>query len=373
MTFSVAIVGNGIIGYNHAKAIVAHGELEIVALIDAVPEASSALADFVENDLKRPRPVTATSLSGAAPADIVVICTPSGLHVSLAEEAIAAGSNVVIEKPLDSNLPRARRIAAIARQAEAQGLVVSVISQHRFDPASVVVFDAIERGRFGRITSAVASVPWWRSQEYYDSGNWRGTWELDGGGAVMNQGVHTVDLLRWLLGTPVSVSAETARLAHDRIEVEDTAVATIRFESGALAVVHATTAAFPGMTVSLQVHGSQGSAIIQDDQLAYFYAADEPSEPEAVNQAAAAIAPEELYGAEKDAEAFAIGHLRQYQDIVQAIDNGTAPGVTVDDALLSLVLVQAIYISASQGKPVAFADVVAGKYDDTERVTGGTA
>ncbi|WP_010205944.1 Gfo/Idh/MocA family protein [Salinibacterium sp. PAMC 21357] len=368
---NVAIVGNGIIGYNHAKAIVAHGGLDITVLIDAAPKASAALADFIENDLHRERPTIASSIAEAPRVDIVVICTPSGLHVALAEEAIAAGSNVVIEKPLDSNLPRARRIAELALAAESSGLVVSVISQHRFDPASVVVREAVEGGLFGRITSAVASVPWWRSQEYYDSGTWRGTWELDGGGAVMNQGVHTVDLLRWFLGTPVTVSAETACLAHDSIEVEDTAVATIRFESGALAVVHATTAAFPGMSVSLHVHGSRGSAIIQDDQLAYFHVADAGDDSEVLNQAASVVDPEEIFGAPKDEEWFMIGHRRQYEDIVHAIETRSMPSVRVDDALLSLALVDAIYISATRHSPVLFADVLAGKYDNSTRVTGG--
>ena len=371
-THTLTIVGCGIIGYNHARAIAAHGGLTIATLVDAVPAASLALADYVENDLGLPRPATAESLADAAPAEIVVICAPSGLHVSLAEEAIAAGSNVVIEKPLDVNLPRARRIAELAHEAEAKGLVVSVISQHRFDPASVVVAGAIADGRFGRVTSAVASVAWWRTQEYYDSGTWRGTWELDGGGAVMNQGVHTVDLLVWFLGTPVEISAQTARLAHDRIEVEDTAVATIRFESGALAVVHATTAAFPDMTVRLQVHGSRGSAIIDDDQLEFFHASDDGASADTGNQAADVVDPDQLRGAPKSPDQFTIGHLRQYRDIVAAVENGTAPGVRVDDALFSLAVVEAIYASATLGAPVLFADVLAGAYDDTALVTGGS-
>src|SRR5204863_394317 len=159
--------------------------------------------------------------------DLVAICTPSGLHAEDTELALAAGRHVFVEKPLDVSLPRARRLARLAVQAEQRGLVVSVVSQHRFDPASVAVAGALAAGRLGRVTSAVASVAWWRGQDYYDSAAWRGTWALDGGGALMNQGVHTVDLLGWLLGEPVEVFAHTGRLAHDGIEVEDVAVATI--------------------------------------------------------------------------------------------------------------------------------------------------
>jgi predicted dehydrogenase len=141
------------------------------------------------------------------PVDLVAICTPTGLHVEMVEQALAAGRHVVVEKPLDVTLKRSRHLAEVAKDAEARGLIASVISQHRFDPASAVVARAIAEGRLGRLTSAVASVPWWRTQEYYDAAGWRGTWAFDGG-AVMNQAVHTVDLLVWFMGTPVEVFAQ---------------------------------------------------------------------------------------------------------------------------------------------------------------------
>ncbi|MET0805702.1 MAG: Gfo/Idh/MocA family oxidoreductase [Lacisediminihabitans sp.] len=366
-TLSVAIVGCGIIGVNHARAIARHPDLEIVALVDSVIEATVRLADLVESEIGGTRPkefVALGELYASGGVDIVVICTPSGLHVQLAEEALAGGSHVVIEKPLDVSLPRARRLLALAEEAEARGQVVSVISQHRFDPASVVVATAAHEGAFGRLTSGVASVAWWRSQEYYDSGQWRGTWELDGGGAVMNQGVHTVDLLVWFLGRPVEIFAQTALLAHERIEVEDVAVATIRFESGALGVIHATTAAAPGLTVRIQVHGSQGSGIIDDDQLEYFSTGG-------ANIAADVVPAEELTGAERAKDGFAIAHYRQYADVVDAIHGDGPPGVRVADAFLSLAVVRAMYASATLGAPVSFDAVLAGDYDDLEIVTGG--
>jgi predicted dehydrogenase len=363
----VAIVGCGIIGVNHARAIARHPDLAIVALVDAVPVAATALADLVSGELGLERPREHASLEAALTSgeiDLVVICTPSGLHVHLAEEAVAAGANVVIEKPLDVSLPRARRIAELARDAASRGIVVSVISQHRFDPASVVVAAAAWSGKFGRVTSAVASVAWWRDQAYYDSGTWRGTWALDGGGAVMNQGVHTVDLLVWFLGTPVEVSAQTALLAHERVEIEDVAVAIIRFASGALATLHATTAAYPGLSARIQVFGSTGSASIDDDRLEYFHAAGGA----AGNQAANLVPPSELKGAPPTDGAFVTGHLRQYDDVASAIRSGTAPGVTVDDALLSLAVVRAIYLSATLHRPVAMTDVLDGSLDDVEVV-----
>jgi predicted dehydrogenase len=367
----VAIIGCGIIGLNHARAILRHPDLAIVALVDAVPAAAQVLADTIVADGGVPRPRVSAGLSDALAAggiDLVVICTPSGLHVALAEAALAAGTHVVIEKPLDVSLPRAREILRLSQRAEQDGRVVSVISQHRFDPASQVVARAAHSGELGRLTSGVASVAWWRTQEYYDSGEWRGTWELDGGGAVMNQGVHTVDLLVWFLGRPVEVDARTALLAHERVEVEDVAVATVRFASGALAVVHATTAAYPGLSVRLQVHGDRGSAIIDDDQLEYFGTAEAPG-----NRAADLVPAADLRGGDRGPDYFVEGHLRQYEDIVAAIRDGRAPGVTVADAFLSLAVVRAVYLSATLGRPIQLDDVLDGSLDDVIVTTGVTA
>ncbi|MGA0566652.1 Gfo/Idh/MocA family protein [Rathayibacter sp. KR2-224] len=373
---TAAIVGCGVIADNHVRALAARGDVAIDSLVDPVTPAAERVAALAE-ECGLPRPAIFADLGRALaehPVDLVVILTPSGLHVRLAETALAAGSHVVIEKPLDVSVARGRRILELAEEGERRGLITTVISQHRFDPASVVVAHAAHSGEFGTLTSAVASVAWWRTQEYYDSGQWRGTWELDGGGAVMNQGVHTVDLLVWFLGRPVAVYAHTARLAHERIEVEDTAVATVRFENGAIAVLHATTAAYPGLTVRVQVHGSNGSAIIESDQLAYFASggrADaaanaDPTRSASGNRAAELVEASELFGSERGADAFVIGHRRQYDDIVDAIRSRRRPGVTVADALLSLAVVRSVYLSATLGSEVLVDDVLAGTYDDED-------
>jgi predicted dehydrogenase len=160
----------------------------------------------------------------------------------------------------------------------------------------------------------------------------------------MNQGVHTVDLLVWLLGAPAEVFARTARLAHERIEVEDVAVATVQFASGALAVFHATTAAHPGLPVRLQVHGSLGSAVLDDDQVRFFPPLDEA-----------------VPAGDHD---FVAGHLRQYADVVAAIEQARPPAVTVHDGLIALAVVKSIYLSATLGAPVLVDDVLRGALDD---------
>ncbi|MDQ1702005.1 MAG: UDP-N-acetyl-2-amino-2-deoxyglucuronate dehydrogenase [Frankiaceae bacterium] len=359
----VALIGAGIIGRHHAAVMQRVDGLVLAAIVDTQAAASDALADTVVA-AGGERPATFTSLTDALAGggiDLVVLCTPTSLHVSAAEEALAAGAHVLVEKPIDVSLPRARRLAAVAQEAAARGLVCSIVSQHRFDPASVAIASAAASGELGRVTSAVASVTWWRSQDYYDSADWRGTWAVDGGGATMNQGVHTVDLLLWFLGTPVEVYAETALLAHERIEVEDVAVATFRFASGALAVLHATTSAYPGLDVHIQVHGTQGSAIVRSDRLEYFHSA---SRGDTGNQATELVPADQLHGADADPDAFVLGHLRQYADVVDAIRTGRAPGVTAQDGLVALAAVRAVYVSATLHRPVAVADVLSGVYDD---------
>jgi predicted dehydrogenase len=381
-TLNVAITGCGVIGRTHAVALQEFPEATIVALVDAIPDAAESLADFIEKS-GRPRPSVHTNLEDAfAATDIhlVALATPSGLHIQQGLEVLAAGKHVVIEKPLDVDLSRAQEIEAAARGAARRGVVASVISQHRFDQASVAVADAVARGRFGRLTSAIASVAWWRGQGYYDSGDWRGTWSMDGGGALMNQGVHTVDLLLWFMGRPVEIHAHTARLAHERIEVEDTAVATVTFENGGLAVLHATTAAYPGLTVRVQLMGSEGSAVVDNDRLHYFHSKDAGGESADMglqgggNQAEQELAkyPEEDYEA-KDPTVYPAGHIRQYRDILGAIAEGRQPGVTVSDAVNALATVRAVYVSATLNQAVLFDDVLAGKYNDLEVRTGNTS
>lgn len=369
-SLNAAVVGCGVIGLHHAKVLSAHPRFAVSALVDPRPNALETVRSALPESGREAASAATLGelLAGHERPDLIVIATPSGTHVELAAEAIATGSHVVIEKPLDVTVERGRVLAELAAGASERGQVVSVISQHRFDPASQAIHRAIAAGRFGSVSSAVATVAWWRSQAYYDSGDWRGTWALDGGGATMNQGVHTVDLLRWFLGKPVEVFAATGLFAHERVEVEDTAAATVRFDSGALATILATTAAYPGLSARIQVHGSRGTAVIDNDRLDYFHAAADGDNvsgygaagDSSMNQAAAEVPFAETSAAPRREEDFLLGHSRQYDDIVNAIDTGRPPIVDVNEALLSLALVEAIYRSARNGAPVLVDDVLTG-------------
>ncbi|THV29493.1 Gfo/Idh/MocA family protein [Glycomyces paridis] len=361
----LAVVGCGVIGRLHAEVAAHSPDLEVAVLVDPSPAAAEAVARELEA-LGAPAPRVHASLTEALAGggvDVVAVCTLSGTHASLGLEALEAGAHVVIEKPLDVDTAAARRLREAT--AERPGQVVAVVSQHRHDRSAQVVKRALDAGRLGRITSATANIDWFRTQAYYDSAAWRGTWALDGGGALMNQGVHTLDLLLWFLGAPVEVVARTARLAHERIEVEDVAVAILTFADGALATLHASTAAYPDLGVRLQVHGIDGSAVIARDELTFFHARDAEGEADqAARELAAYPAPEPGYSNP---------HLAQWTDIVAAIREGRRPSVDLDAGFLALATVRAVYLSATLGEPIRVADVLEGKYDGRPTATGSAA
>ncbi|SDE25705.1 Gfo/Idh/MocA family protein [Glycomyces harbinensis] len=368
----LAVVGCGVIGRLHAEVAANSPDLEVAALVDPYAPSAESVSELLTG-LGQAAPRVHVDLAAALAEggiDVVVVCTLSGTHAALALEALEAGLHVVVEKPLDVALEPARRLREAA--AERPDQVVAVISQHRHDTASLAVRRALDAGRFGRVASATANVDWFRTQEYYDSAAWRGTWALDGGGALMNQGVHTLDLLLWFLGEPVDVVAHTARLAHERIEVEDVAVAILRFASGALATLHASTTAYPDLGVRLQVHGTDGSAVIAADELTFFHARDaEDGEwsGDQVRRELENAALEELKPGQ-----YGNPHLTQWTDIVGAIRERRAPLVTLDDGFLALATVRAVYLSATLGRPIRVADVIDGKYDaEVTRTEDGAA
>lgn len=355
-----AVVGCGHIGSAHARAL---RELapraELVAVVDSVPERAAAFGgDYgvaaigsFEEALSRPD------------IDVVTLGTPSGLHAEQVVMALEAGKHVIVEKPLDVSVEAARRTLAAEQRSDR---VAMVVSQMRYLAASQAVHRAAQSGAFGRLTSGTVSMAWWRSQGYYDSGDWRGTWELDGGGALMNQAIHVIDLFRWFLGNPIEVYAWSDRLAHERIEVEDSAVAIIRFESGALGTIHGTTAAYPGVSRRIQVHGDRGSAILADTRLEYYHAAlgeatDLPYGSRGDENQATAVLPDQppvparLPSADPTDPSMS-SHAVQFTDFLDAVAEGRSPLVTLTEGAKTLALICAIYESARSGQPVRVAD-----------------
>jgi UDP-N-acetyl-2-amino-2-deoxyglucuronate dehydrogenase len=280
--------------------------------------------------------------------DVVCVCTPSGAHLEPAVKSAQAGKHVVVEKPLEITLPRCD---AIISACESAGVRLCTIFPSRFSPANLRLKEAIEIGRFGRLTLGDTHVKWWRTQDYYDSGGWRGTWNLDGGGALMNQAIHNVDLLYWLMGDVASITAHTATLAHARIEVEDTAVASLQFKTGALGMIEAATSAYPGLLKRTEIHGDRGSARVeQDDITLWDFQEKVPSD----NEIYAAMAGQtgNKAGASDPRGITHIGHRDQLADFLNAIDNGTNPLVDGKEGRKSVEIIRAIYRSARSGSKV---------------------
>src|SRR6266852_3331863 len=264
------IVGCGVIGPIHAEAIASLPDAQLAAVTDIIPERAQKLAaqygatpytDFQEM-LTRER------------KDVVIVCTPSGMHREHTCRVMRSGRHVIIEKPMEISLSA---IDEMLRVQQENHVKLAVISQHRFDPASLQVHNLLQEKAFGRLVLGNVIVPWWRSQAYYDSGAWRGTWRLDGGGVLMNQSIHSIDLLQWFMGPVKSIYAYTDTLAH-RMETEDVAIAVLRFANGALGTIAATTGAYPGVTTRIEIFGDKGSAVIEDDNLSYLHLAREDSQ-----------------------------------------------------------------------------------------------
>lgn len=341
-----AVLGAGMIGAVHARALAEladTAELAVIADVDAAKAAGMAGPFGAEHTSD------VAAMLARPDIDAVSICTPSGRHAEHAVAALEAGKHVVIEKPIDVSLAAADRIIDAERRT---GRTVAVISQHRFDKSSEKVLESVRSGHLGTITSAIASHAWWRGQSYYDSGDWRGTWELDGGGATMNQTVHTINLMVTTLGTPIEVFAYTGCLAHERIEVEDTAVAVVRFASGALGMIHGTTAAYPGLDASLRIFGSKGSAVISNDELVFLHenTGDAPeiamSEMTGLNQVT------DDYRLQPEEAGLGTAHRAQLADFIQAVDTGSPVRVGTQEARTSLSVILAMYESAATGRPV---------------------
>ncbi|GAB3919481.1 oxidoreductase [Microlunatus endophyticus] len=336
----VGIIGAGVIGTVHARLISElPDEAVLAAVIDLDGDKANALAQKYGAT-----PYTDLAEALADPeVEAYSVCVPSGLHPEIAVRVINAGRSVLVEKPLAITLDGADRIA---QAADAAGATVGVVSQRRFQPAARFIRSAIDDGLLGNLTSAVVESPLWRSQAYYESGDWRGTLALDGGGALMNQGIHALDLMIWLMGRPALVSAHSGCVAHTDIEVEDVVGATITFESGAIGTYLATTAANPGLPIRLAFTGDRGVVVMDDDKITRFTSTVPGAPTRASTSSGIEESPELVEGSVDTA------HRAQYADFLHAIDDYRPPFVTIADGRLSLQVVLAIYKSARTGHPV---------------------
>jgi predicted dehydrogenase len=344
VAYGFGIIGSGMISGFHARALADVPDAKLVGCVSRVPESAERFA--AGHECKAYASLEEMLADDAISA--VAVCTPSGSHMEPAVAAAQAGKHVVVEKPLEVTLKRCDRII---RECEHYGVQLATIFQSRFHDSSLKLKKAVDEGRFGRLTMGDAYVKWYRSQDYYDSGAWRGTWERDGGGALMNQGIHSVDLLTWLMGPVVEIQALTAMLAHQRIEVEDTAVATLRFANGALGVIEAATSVYPGYLKRIEIHGTGGSAVLEEEDLKAWDFANHRRGDEAIL--------DEMKkhkssggGASDPAAIGHHGHAMAFRDFVDAVKNGRSPAVDGHEGRRSVEIILGIYKSAETGKVV---------------------
>ena len=342
-----AIVGCGMIARFHARALAEIPGARVAAVVSRRIETGAA---FVR-EMNLPDCPVFTMLEDALRApgvDAVIITTPSGAHREPALCAAAAGKHVVVEKPLEIT---GERCAAIIEACDKQSVKLCTIFPSRFGDANLELKSALDAGRLGKLTLGETSCKWWRNQAYYDDGGWKGTQALDGGGALMNQAIHNVDLLLWMMGDVTHVSGFIATLAHERIEVEDTAVAVLRFKSGALGVIQAATSVHPGYPKRIAIHGDRGSAEIEQDDIVRWDFDPETEEDRATKQRFAAKGG----GSGGAADPKAIGHeghRRQLADFVEAIRENRTPKVDGREGRRSVELIRAIYKANETGRVV---------------------
>ncbi|MDI9603457.1 MAG: Gfo/Idh/MocA family oxidoreductase [Acidobacteriota bacterium] len=336
------IVGAGMIGRFHCQAVQAIEDAQLIGVCDVVQERAAGLA----REFDAPHHFTdVRDLCAAEGVDIIVIGVPSGLHCQAALAAIEAGKHVIVEKPIDISLERADAMIAAAREA---GVLLSVVSQKRFEPATQHLKAAVDAGKFGRIAFADVYVKWWRTPEYYSQGGWKGTKAMDGGGALINQSVHQIDLLRWIMGPVRRVYGKVDARVHP-IEAEDTAAAVVEFECGAMGVIQGSTASYPGHPAILAITGELGSARLEDGTLTEWkIAGEEACEAEVLERFAGLSGS----GGGDPASINARGHELQFRDVIEALRTGRPALTDGEEGRKALELILAIYESSDKGMPV---------------------
>lgn len=336
------IIGCGVIADFHVQAIAHLKGAHLVGVADQFAEPVARLAqkygvDFFTTNIDE--------LVARSDIDIVCVTTPSGAHLEPALTAIRAGKHLVVEKPIEITV---ERVDELLRAADAAQVTVAAIFQSRFGTGARTVKAALDAGRFGRLVLCSAYVKWHRAPDYYRG--WKGTLKLDGGGAVMNQGVHAVDLLQWFAGMPTEVMAWKTRRVHEQIEAEDTAVAALKFASGALGTIEATTAAYPGFNKRIEICGELGSVILEDDRILAWNFRDARPEDDGIRAAGQGV--DMGSGSSDPTKINFHGHQLQLQDLVDAVRDHRRPAVEGREARNAVALIRAVYASAERGAPV---------------------
>lgn len=335
------IVGCGVIAPFHLEGIAKTPETKLVAVCDF----DSAKAKTTAEKWKVDYYTDFAEMLKRDDLDIISICTPTSLHPEQAIMAARAGKHVMTEKPMAINLEDADRMIAECRK---QKVKLGCIFQRRVTEPFLSIKKALNDKELGKVLIGDIYLKYYRSQAYYDSADWRGTWEFDGGGALMNQGIHMIDLLQWYMGDIEEVSAYTGTLAR-KIEVEDTAVAILKFRNGALGILEGTTTVFPSIPHRLEIHGEKGSIMVEGEGVKRWSTIGSDGKP-ADKVTDDKTKTDQVITNPTDIAKY--GHMLQIQDMVKAVLENREPSVQGDEGRKALEIILAIYESSKTGKAV---------------------
>ena len=336
------IVGCGNIAHLHAQALQAIPQARLVGFCGKGAERASSLGKKYGVEWS----VDLVSFLARPEIQAVTLCTPSGTHMELGCQAAGAGKHVLVEKPIEVTMEKARRLV---EECEKRKVHLGVIFQSRFLPSVEFLKRALGQERLGRIIAADAHVKWFRSRQYYESAPWRGTLALDGGGALINQSIHTIDLLQYLAGPVHSVFGLAQRQLHHDIEGEDTAVAVVQFKNGAVGVIEGSTSIYPGFSRRVEIHGEKGSVILDGNDIRVWETVEKG---EAELGLAALTGKDQSSGASDPMSLEIGGHQRQMEDFIEAIFHDRPPRVDGREGMKALAIVLAIYRSAREKRLV---------------------
>jgi len=344
MSYGFGIMGLGLIADFHARAIQEMRGGKLVACCSRNQEKADRFAEKYQCKGYS----SWEKFLGHPGLDIVNICTPSGTHLEPALAVAAAGKHLIVEKPLEITLLRCDEII---RACEENGVKLTSVFESRFFKLTSVIKKAVDQGRFGQMVLCDAYIKWYRSQEYYDKGGWRGSWKLDGGGALMNQSIHAVDLLQYFAGEVEEIQALIATIGHQGIEVEDNAVALLRFKSGALGVIEGSTSVYPGFLKRIELSGTEGSVIMEEEDLKAWSFKKELLKDRKIRKQF--FSRTKSGGGASDPGAIDFcGHQYQFENMVEAIKNNNEPLIDGYEARKAVEIILGIYKSAREGKKV---------------------
>lgn len=343
-----AVVGVGVVGEWHVRSISQVPGASLVAVCDLKPE--KARAALEKNQLTGvPVFSDQADMLAKVECDVVHVCTPSGIHLEPAILAMKAGRHVICEKPMEIKTERIDRMIEVANK---QRVKLAGIFQNRWNEANRALHDAAAEGRFGTLAWAGCFTPWYRTDQYYADGGWRGTWALDGGGAIMNQSVHAIDLLQWIGGPVKTVSAYSSSRIHPKIEVEDTLSCSLQFENGAFGTIMGSTAMYPGASVRLEVGGGDGLAVSEGGLKTWKFRNEKPTDKEFFAQLSGEK-PKSTGGGSSATDVALDGHGKNIKAILDAWGEGREADTWGPEARKAVAIILAMYESARKGgKPV---------------------